>query len=55
MKISKKRKVQRIGKALAITLPSLFWRFNDIKPGDTVILEGNEKLLKIRKQKKDRR
>lgn len=48
MKIVKKRKVIKLGNSLAITIPSLFWRFNEITSGDEVLIEGDEKMLKLK-------
>ncbi|MCS7215508.1 MAG: AbrB/MazE/SpoVT family DNA-binding domain-containing protein [Thermodesulfovibrio sp.] len=48
-KIRVKRKLFKVGSSLAVTLPSLFIKVNELKRGDFVIIEGDLKKLKVKK------
>lgn len=51
MKISVKRKLIKLGNSLYVAIPSIFIRFHNIKKGDSLLIEGNLKTLKVKKTK----
>ncbi|MCS7135421.1 MAG: AbrB/MazE/SpoVT family DNA-binding domain-containing protein [Candidatus Aenigmarchaeota archaeon] len=49
VKIRVERRVFKFGGSLAVTLPSLFVKVNELRKGDLVVIEGDLKKLKIKK------